>query len=473
MGLGRINTRRRLPGDSQKTLNLRCQILSMRKIERKGAIADQVTWLTGLGLGLTLTMQITTLSSFDFMDPYAVITTISRLFALVGSYLAIIGLFLIARIPWVESSLGHDRLVVWHRKAMPYALFFISIHVLLVLLGSAGANQRVIALQMWDYITGYEWMLAATVGLVLLVMAGITSYKRVRKKIKYETWWVIHLYTYLGVALSFMHQVLHGSMFAGHPLNRAYWTGLYLAVAGAILTWRVALPLYRSLRYRLRVERIERESSDVFSIYISGRDLDRLDAQGGQFFNWRFLTRDKWIENHPFSLSATPTETELRITVKVLGDGTASLDRIPTDTRVMIEGPYGVFTQEMATQNRSAVMIAGGVGITPIRAMIDELPRTTKIDIIYRTRHLEDVVLRDELESLHSSGRINLHLLAGPRTLYPMDTGLLDTLVPHFRESDIYICGPESLIEAVEDVAKINRIPKNQVHHEFFEYQAR
>lgn len=472
MRLGRINTRRCLPVDSQQTLNSGCEGARMRRFQRQAAIADRVTWLTGLGLGLTLTMQLTTLSAFDFMDPYAVITTISRLFALVGSYLAIIGLFLIARIPWVERSLGHDRLVVWHRKAMPYALFFITIHVLLVLLGSAGANQRVIALQMWDYITGYEWMLAATVGLILLVMAGVTSYKRVRKKITYEAWWIIHLYTYLGVALSFMHQVLHGSMFAGHPLNRAYWTGLYLAVAGAILTWRIALPLYRSIQHDLRVERIVRESSDVFSIYISGRNLKQLDAQGGQFFNWRFLTKDKWLENHPFSLSASPTDHRLRITVKVLGDGTSELDQIPPGTRTMIEGPYGVFTHDMATQTERALLIAGGVGITPLRAIIDELPSTTKIDVIYRTRQLEDVVLRDELESYHQSGRINLHLLVGSRTQYPIDTHLLNSVAPRFRESDIYVCGPESLIDAVIKVARENQIPQHQIHHEFFEYQA-
>ena len=134
----------------------------MRAFEGKALVGDQVTWLTGLGLGLTITMQITTLSSFDFVDPYAVITTISRLFALIGSYLAIVGLLLIARIPWVEKALGHDRLVVWHRIAMPYALFFIVTHVLLVLLGNAGTNQRIIALQLWDYITRYDWMLPAT-----------------------------------------------------------------------------------------------------------------------------------------------------------------------------------------------------------------------------------------------------------------------------------------------------------------------
>lgn len=451
--------------------NSRCNGELVPKFERKNVIADRVTWLTGLGLGLTLTMQITTVSPFDFVDPYAVITTISRFVALIGSYLAIIGLFLIARIPWVESALGHDRLVVWHRKAMPYALFFVSIHVLLVLLGSAGANQRVIAVQLWDYITGYEWMLPATIGLVLMVMAGITSYKRVRKRIKYETWWVIHLYTYLGVALSFMHQVLHGSMFDGHPLNRAYWTSLYIAVAVTILVWRMALPLYRSLRHQLRVERIESESTNTFSIYISGKNLNRLGAQGGQFFNWRFLTRENWLENHPFSLSATPKNQQLRITVKVLGDGTSKLAHIPIGTRVMIEGPYGVFTEDMALQRESVLFVAGGVGITPIRAIIDEMPISTDIDVIYRARTIEDVVLLEELESLQRAGRIRLHLLIGSRDKYPLDTELLEGLVPRFRQGDIFVCGPNSLVEAIKEIARENRLPGNRIHHEFFEYQ--
>ena len=200
------------------------------KAVRKRLIGDQAFLLTGLGLGFTLTVQITTLTAGDFADLYAIITTISRFFALTGSYLSIIGLLLIARIPWVENALGHDRLVVWHRKAMPYALYMITLHVLLVALGYAGSEGKVIGRELWIMVTTYPWMLPALAGFVLLIMAGVTSYKSVRNQIKYETWWVIHLYTYLGVALSFMHQILTGGMFIGHPLNRAYWIGLYVAV---------------------------------------------------------------------------------------------------------------------------------------------------------------------------------------------------------------------------------------------------
>ena len=180
------------PVGSQETLKRTCEGSEVKAV-RKRLIGDQAFLITGLGLGFTLTVQITTLTAGDFADPYAIITTASRFFALTGSYLSIIGLLLIARIPWVENALGHDRLVVWHRKAMPYALYMISLHVLLVALGYAGAEGKIIGQELWIMVTTYPWMLPAFAGFVLLILAGVSSYKQVRKSIKYETWWVIHL----------------------------------------------------------------------------------------------------------------------------------------------------------------------------------------------------------------------------------------------------------------------------------------
>lgn len=442
------------------------------KARRKRAIGDQAFLITGLGLGFTLTVQITTLTSGDFADIYAIITTVSRFFALTGSYLSIIGLLLIARIPWVENALGHDRLVVWHRKAMPYALYMITLHVLLVALGYAGSEGKVVVHELWVMVTTYPWMLPAFVGFILLILAGITSYKQVRSQIKYETWWVIHLYTYLGVALSFMHQILTGGMFIGHPLNRAYWIGLYVAVLLAIVTWRIALPTYRSLRHNLVISRIENEGPGVVSIYVSGKEISKLRAQGGQFFNWRFLTKDRWHESHPFSLSAAPTDNELRFTVKALGDSSQSIEKIPIGTRVIIEGPYGIFTRDMASQFKHVTLIGGGVGITPLRAIIEEIPDSTTIDVIYRARDESDLVLKDELDKLASTRGIRVNYLVGPRTLFPINQFTIKKYAPRFADSDVYVCGPQTLIDAVVDACKEAGIPKNRIHHEAFLYHA-
>jgi predicted ferric reductase len=442
------------------------------KAQRKRFIGDQAFLITGLGLGFTLTVQITTLTAGDFADPYAVITTISRFFALTGSYLSIIGLLLIARIPWIENALGHDRLVVWHRKAMPYALYMITLHVLLVGLGYAGAEGKVIANELWIMTTTYPWMLPAAAGFLLLILAGITSYKNVRNSIKYETWWVIHLYTYLGVALSFMHQILTGGMFIGHPLNRAYWIGLYLSVVFSIVTWRIIIPVARSIRHKLFISNVEVEGPGVVSIYVSGRNISKLNAQGGQFFNWRFLTKDRWHESHPFSLSAAPTDSDLRFTVKALGDSTNNFAEIKVGTRVVIEGPYGIFTRDMARQFKHATLIGGGVGITPLRAIIDEIPDSTSIDVIYRARDHDDLVLKAELDELAQSRNVKIHYLVGSRTEHPINELSLKKYVPRFADSDVYVCGPQGLIDDVVSACKSAGIPKDRVHHEAFLYHA-
>jgi len=355
---------------------------------------------------------------------------------------------------------------------MPYALYMITLHVLLVALGYAGAEGKIIGQELWIMVTTYPWMLPAFAGFVLLILAGVTSYKQVRKSIKYETWWVIHLYTYLGVALSFMHQILTGGMFIGHPLNRAYWIGLYVVVVVAIVTWRIAIPTMRSIRHNLVLSKIEVEGPGVISMYVSGKNISNLGAQGGQFFNWRFLTKDRWHESHPFSLSAAPTDTELRFTVKALGDSTSDFVSLPIGTRVIIEGPYGIFTRDMARQFKHVALIGGGVGITPLRAIIDEIPDSTSIDVIYRARSEEDLVLKEELDQLAIQRGINVHYLVGSRTECPINEVTLKKYAPRFADSDVYVCGPESLIDNVIEACKEAGIPKDRVHHEAFLYHA-
>lgn len=153
-----------------------------------------------------------------------------------------------------------------------------------------------------------------------MIFAGVTSYRKARAKLSYETWWLVHMYTYFAIAASFMHQVLNGQMFIGHSLNRAYWTSLYVFVAFSIIYWRFGVPLIRSMKVNLKIEKVVREGPGVISVIMRGRNLHKLSAQGGQFFGWRFLTCGHFLMSHPYSLSAAPTQHLMRITVKDLGD---------------------------------------------------------------------------------------------------------------------------------------------------------
>jgi ferredoxin-NADP reductase len=317
----------------------------------------------------------------------------------------------------------------------------------------------------------FAWMWWALAGFVLMVQAGITSYKKARAKYSYETWWMLHVLTYGAVASAFMHQIENGQMFIEHPLNRAYWIGLYALMTACVIWWRFALPVVRSLRHGLRVESIVEESPGVYSVIMKGRNLAKLGAEGGQFFEWRFVSKGHLMVAHPYSLSAAPTARYMRITVKGLGDHSRSLATIKPGTRVFIEGPYGVF-KAGHTKSKRVVLVGGGIGVTPVRALLDEFKNSLPIDFIYRATRTEDLALKAELDQIaaESGGRIKIHYLVGSRSDHPMDAAHLAALVPGVRQSDIYICGPKPLVAAVIDAAHDLGMHPESVHHEEFEF---
>ncbi len=390
-----------------------------------------------------------------------------------GTYLSLVGLVMVSRIAWIEKAVGHDRLVFWHRKLGPYTLFLIGFHVLLVSLAYAGNDGSRIGGELWHFTWTYDWMLAATVGFFFFMLAGITSYKKVRAKMSYETWWTIHLYTYLAIALSFMHQIRTGPMFLFHPVYKWFWEGLYILSAVIVIYWRFIIPVYRFFRHELRVHKIVEEGANMVSVVMRGRDLDRMKAQGGQFFSWRFLTPGHIWVSHPYSLSATPTNSELKITVKNLGDGSGSVGDVRPGTRVYFEGPYGVFTAQKVTKGLGqVVLVGGGVGIAPLLALMDEFDDSVAIDVLFRVSSEEEIVLNRELDDLAKKRGAQIHYLVGSRKKHPMNAREIMKYVPNFRFSDVYVCGPTALVEAVREAALASGVPKNRFHAEIFEFHA-
>jgi len=445
--------------------------ISERRFSAAGT--DWAAVLTGLGLGLTVALELTALRSSDISSLYSIIQTISRFAALIGTYFALLGILLVSRIPWVERGVGHDRLITWHRKLGPWSLYLIGFHVLLITVGYAGQFQEKILGEFINILTTFNWMWAALAGFIFMITAGITSYKKARAKLSYEAWWTIHVSTYLAIALSFMHQILNGPMFISHPLNKAFWIFLYSAMVFCIVYWRIALPTYRSFRHGLKVEKIVVEGPNMVSVIMHGRDLDKLGAQGGQFFGWRFIAKGHALASHPYSLSASPTAHYLRITVKDLGDHSRSMADLKPGTRVFMEGPYGAFTAGRASR-KHVVLVGGGVGITPIRALMEEFRAGVQLDVIFRASQADDLILREEMDYLasKSEGSIRVHYLVGSRKIHPMDAKSLKELVPRFADSDIYICGPAPLVEAVREAAKDLGVPKNRFHDEAFAFHS-
>ncbi|HYY12477.1 MAG TPA: ferric reductase-like transmembrane domain-containing protein, partial [Kineosporiaceae bacterium] len=269
------------------------------------------------------------------------LTTLGRLTGLVASDLLLIQVLLMARIPLVERSYGQDELARRHRLAGFWSFDLMLAHVVLVTLGYAAQYGNNPLSELWGMVVDYPGMLLATAGTLLLVLVVATSIRAARRRLRYESWHLLHLYAYLGVGLALPHQLWTGQEFLSSRVATLYWWSLWIAAAGAVLVWRLGVPLYRTLRHDLRVEAVVRENADVVSVVVRGRDLHRLPVAAGQFFTWRFLGGSGWTRGHPYSLSAAPDGDRLRITVKDLGDGSKALAALRPGTRVAVEGPYG------------------------------------------------------------------------------------------------------------------------------------
>jgi predicted ferric reductase len=426
-----------------------------------------VLGVAGVGLGVTTALTFTTESGSQFTAPGGQATFLGSLTGMVGTYLALCMVLLVSRIPIVERVLGHDGLLSWHRKLAPWPISLLAAHALLITVGYAQAARSGLWHQVGVLLRSYPDVLIATLGLGLMCLAGVISLRAVRARLRRETWWTVHLVMYLALALSFAHVLVLGPAFVGHPLTQVVWWLVWLATAGLVLGYRIGLPVLRSLRYRIEVAEVRPEGPGVVSVICAGRDLDRLAVSGGQFFCWRFLAPGLWWQAHPYSLSALPQPPYLRLTVKGLGDHSASLARLRPGTKVMVEGPYGTFTRD-TQQQRRAVLIAGGIGVTALRALLEDLPGGSRPVVILRATRPQDLVLSPEVRQLVKLKHGRYHEFVGPREQASVTAAALRHLVPDLHRRDVFICGPEGFVASVAGLADRLGVPAEAIHHEAF-----
>lgn len=399
-----------------------------------------------------------------------VLTSVGRITGLEGAYLALVQVVLLARIPALERLIGFDRLSRWHRWNGHATIDLVVAHVVFIVWGYALLDKYSLGKEISTMLGGgiYPGMITATIGTALLIAVVLASYVVVRRRLPYEWWYAVHLLTYAGIALAWFHEIPTGNELVVDRLAADYWRALYLATITTLVVFRLTLPAVGFFRHRLRVVEVRHEAPGVVSLTIAGRHLDRLRARPGQFFLWRFLDRRRWWSAHPFSLSAAPDGHRLRITVKALGDYTARIGEISPGTRVLVEGPLGVFTADARRQDR-VVLIAGGIGITPIRALLEAVDRDAVV--LYRVLEESDIVFRDELDRIAAERGTTIHYLVGDHRgegadlLSPMH--LLE-LVPDLLERDIYLCGPPAMAAELERRVRAANVPRRNIHAERF-----
>jgi predicted ferric reductase len=402
------------------------------------------------------------------------LVSLGRWTGLVASDLLLVQVLLMARIPVVERAVGQDRLARMHRLVGFGSFTLMAVHVALITWGYAAGSLAAVPGEFWDLTVTYPGMLLALAGTLCLVMVVVTSIRAARSRLRYESWHLLHLYAYLGVGLALPHQLWTGQEFLASTAATVYWWTLWAAAAAAVVVFRIGLPILRTLRHDLRVTSVVPEDVDVVSVYVTGRDLDRLPATAGQFLTWRFLTGPGWTRAHPYSLSAAPDGQSLRITVKDLGDGSALARGIRPGARVVVEGPYGRLTERPRTQDKVA-FIGAGVGITPLRALAEGLPYAPG-DAVLLQRGTGRPLFAREIDVLARERGLRAHWLPGHRRAPGswLGSGSSDDLtellnrVPDIADRDVYVCGPEAWTGSVRATLTAAGLPASQLHVENF-----
>ena len=297
------------------------------------------------------------------------VLTVAKFFGLHVAAVMMVQLVLVARLPWLDRRLGMDRLTAWHRWTGIALAWTIATHATFVLLGFARLDDASV-LETFLSLAGVTASLLGMCAAAIIVVVVVLSTRCARRRLPYEVFHAVHFLLYLAVALALVHQALEGTTFDA-PLAAAYWWTVWALVLVALVVGRVVVPIRRNVRHHFRVAAVVPESDDVVSVHVTGRDLHLLPARAGQFCIWHFPGHFGWWQANPFSLSAAPDGRGLRLTAKAVGTTSAGLRQLPVGSRVLVEGPYGAFTTLQQT-TQATLLIAGGIGVTPIRALLEE-----------------------------------------------------------------------------------------------------
>jgi len=400
---------------------------------------------------------------------------IARLFGLIAVVGVLTQFILIGREVWIEQLFGLDKLSRVHHIIGQVTYFFIILHPTLVIYAYSLLRHKNYIQQELEILNTFKDTPLALFGVILFtVVVGLSIYI-VRKRLKYETWYYVHLLNYLAVASVWGHQLANGEDFLSQPIFVKYWYALYIFVFGNFLISRFIRPAILFYKHRFYIENLVSETQDTTSVYINGKEMQKFNFQAGQFVFVRFLAKGYRWQKHPFSLSKSYDGKNIRLSIKASGDFTKTIPHLPINTPVWIDGPYGTFTQKSSNKDK-ILFIAGGIGITPIRSLIQELGSKNKdMILIYGNKSASDIVFKEELESFSQQFNFPIyHVLNNLEKPEPnyyqgfIDKQKIESIVKDVVEREVFLCGPPIMMTKLVPALKELGIDLKKIHFEKF-----
>jgi predicted ferric reductase len=379
-----------------------------------------------------------------------------------------------ARIKWAEKPFGLDRVMRFHKWMGVTGALLILSHPINMVLG--GRSWRLI------YSLDLPWViLIAKAALVLLLIQGIISLYRLAIGLEFQTWRTAHdIIAPVILGVGGIHGLIIGEDLKSAPMRILFSLLATVAAAGLVST-RILGPRRRRARAR-SVSEVTQETHNVWTVKIAPpAGGKRLEYLPGQF---HFLTLYRAgglpVEEHPFTISSSPSqEGFVTSTIKESGDYTSTIGKTKPGDHAAIEGPFGRFSYVLHPEENDLVLIAGGIGITPLMSMIRHMRDTgaaKNVLLLYANRAESDIVFRKELDAIRAGGKPRLtvvHVLDKGGPEWKGEGGRVDEerirrVCGDLSGKAFYLCGPPPMMAGIRRTLVELGVPCSRIHYEFF-----
>lgn len=409
-----------------------------------------IFWLAGSG---------SKLASGETAD---LLIAVGRLSGLLLTLLVFAQLLLASRLPLQDWFKSFNALRI-HRFLGFFILGVLTTHVGLLVYGYSLREEVGLLQQASTFITSWDDIITALIAAIVIMIIGIISMRKIRSLLTYEVWYALHLFLYGAILFAISHQISTGDMSSGAA--KTFWITLTITVFTVFFIFRVARPALFFFGHKFRVALVVPESKTSASIYIKGECMEKFRFEPGQYAHFTFLQKGL-STHHPFSFSQPYNGSQIRITVKQLGDFTSQIQNLNVGTRVIIDGPMGHLTLSLA-QTKKYCFIAGGVGITPLAALARSLTEPEKSVMLVANKSSDDAPLLSEIEATG----IKLHrYFSNENPPQRIDASEIQRVCPDVTQRDVYLCGPEAMVQNILKGLRAIGVPEAQLHSEAFSY---
>ena len=398
-----------------------------------------------------------------FLNLSSITTSLGQILGLVGIVLFSINLILAGRFKFIDKYFkGLDKVYIKHSSLGAIAFSMLLFHPLFLVIKYITVSTKEAALFFVPFINmPITWGIISL--FIMIVLISFTFYI----KLKYHIWKISHKFMTVAFFFAIIHTILIPSDVSRNVFLR-YYIVILSFTAFFVIIRKTFFDYFPFDKFKYKVKSVNNLNKDIVEVEMEPVNK-KMRFSSGQFSFFSFKSKSLNKESHPFSISSSENDDNLKITVKNLGDYTSILSNIKKGDNVLIDGPYGSFSCKNAN-NLNQIWIAGGIGITPFLSMARTLGSEYKIDLFYSVKESEEAVCLKEIEEFSSKNPNFKFYLWDASTKGYLNSGSILNLGIKVDDKDIFLCGPPVFMESLKNQFVSIGVDLKKIHYENFSF---